>query len=385
MRRWSCLLMLILILLAAAAGCSQRQALDPGNTGLDSVPAESGSLAAVPADSSGSPTDAQSPERQESPDNPAAPEGSDSPVSSPALQTAEPVGNSPSAAGAGTVRLTISKNYGRETLAAKQAAIQADWTVLDLLDANTSVTTKYDGSFINGLAGIESDSGGWVGEKKDWFFYVNGICTDVGALGYTLRSGEAVWWDYHPWTSLGNAYSAVIGCYPEPFIHGYRGQAGPVTIMTAPDSQDLGSRLQTALKKQGAAAVTVTALDNNRLENRNGPVMVVGTWDQVKQMPWLAGLNEAYRKTGISVHFKDEGLELLDYKGGAARTISGSAGIIAACGSGLGDASPVWLVVGTDLAGAQQAVEVLVSNPAGIRQCYSVALTDGQLIRLPLQ
>lgn len=384
MRRWFCLLLLIFIILAGAAGCSQRQASDPGNLGSGASPAEPGSLAGVPADSSGTvpdsvpATDTQSPGGLES---------TPSPESSgiPAPQAAEPVQKSPLAAGTGTVRLTLSKNYGRETLAAKQAAIQADWTVLDLLNANTSVTTKWDGSFVNSLAGIESDNGGWMGVKRDWFFFVNGVCADVGATGYTLRIGETVWWDYHPWTGVGFANSAVIGCYPEPFLHGYRGQAGPTLIMTAADSQDLGTRLQTALKKQGAAAVTITELNNNQLENRNGPVVVVGAWSQVKQMAWLAGLNEAYRKTGISVHFKDESLELLDYKGGAARTVTGSAGVIAAGGSGLGDPSPVWLVVGTDLAGVQQAVDVLTSNPAGIRQCYSAAIIDGQIIRLPLQ
>ncbi len=385
MRRWFCLLLLIFILLAGAAGCSQRQASDSGNLGIGSSPAETGSLAAVTADSRGA-VPASVPATDTQPTG-AQPTGAQSPDSLgiPTPQAADSGQNSLPAAGTGTVRLTISKNYGSDVLAAKQAAIQDDWTVMDLLNANTSVTTKWDGSFVNSLAGVESDSGGWLGERKDWFFYVNGICADVGATGYNLRSGEAVWWDYHPWTNMGSANSAVIGCYPEPFLHGYRGQAGPTLIMTAADSQDLGARLQTALRKQGAGAVAVTELNNSQLENRNGPVMVVGAWSQVKQMPWLAGLNEAYRKTGISVHFKDESLELLDYKGGAVRTVSGSAGIIAACGSGLGDASPVWLVVGTDQAGVQQAVEVLASNPAGIRHFYSAAIINGQISRLPLQ
>ncbi len=382
MRRWTCLILLLFILSAGWAGltgCSRQPAPEFGGPAASEKNVSTGQLEDPAVD--GSPAinspDTQADSPMAADDQPEGPgQDAPAPVPTPAKEPQAPEG---------TVNLCITSNFGSHTILAKTASVHKDWTVIDLLSANTSITTKWDGSFIQGIGGLESDDGGLFGERKDWFYFVNGICADVGAAGYNLQAGETVWWDYHPWKSMGSANSAVIGCYPEPFIHGYRGQAGPTVIMAAGDSQELAAKLQIALKNKGAAAVKVMELNNDYLDNRNGPVIVVGAWSQVKLLPWLAGLNEAYRKTGISVYFKDGSLDLLDYKGDVARTVTGSAGIIAACGSGLGDASPVWLLVGTDQAGVQQAVDTLVNNPQAIRQFFSAAIADGQIIRLPLQ
>jgi len=284
-----------------------------------------------------------------------------------------------------TVTLMITRDFGSQTLAKKKITLKKDWTVIDLLESTSKVSTKWDGSFVNSIEGLKSQSGGFSRDGLDWFYYINGICADVGADGYDLKTGEVVWWDYHVWKSMGSANSAVIGCYPEPFIHGYRGKIGPTTIMTSQTNLNLAEDLKKALISRGVCSVNIKELDNNLLEKRQGPTVVVGTWNELKQLNWLEKFNKAYRKTGINIHFTDKGLELLDYSGNAAQTVQESAGVIAASGSGLGDDSPLWVIVGIDQEGLNLAVNVLVKNPEKISRFYSAVVVPDKIYRLPLQ
>ncbi|PKM78051.1 MAG: hypothetical protein CVU90_04880 [Firmicutes bacterium HGW-Firmicutes-15] len=284
-----------------------------------------------------------------------------------------------------TVGLLITKDFGEQILFKKQVAIDKSSTVIDVLKANLNITTKWDGSYVSSINGLESQNGGISGNNLDWFYYINGICSDAGAADYSLRAGEVIWWDYHKWQSAGFANSAVIGCYPEPFIHGYRGKVETTTIMSSEDNLNLANEIEKALKNKGVNSVATMVLDNSYLEKTRKPAIVIGTWDELKKLDFLDKFNKAYRKTGASVHFTDEGLELLDYKGNVTQSGAKSAGIIVASGSGLGDDSPLWLVAGTDPEGLQQAVDLLVKTSDKISGLYNAAILSGEVIRLPLQ
>lgn len=286
---------------------------------------------------------------------------------------------------ASTVTLMITRDFGRQVLVKKAAAINNNSTVINILKANSEVTTKYDGGYVSSIRGLESHNGGMTGDNLDWFYYINGICSDAGADDYPLKPGETIWWDYHAWKSMGFVNSAVIGCYPEPFIHGYRGKAAAATVMASARNTALAAELEQALKNQGAANVSTVELNNSLLEKRAHPTIVIGTWPELKQMEWLDKFNNAYKKTGTGVHFTDKSVELLDYRGNVTRTISGSGGIIAAAGAGLGDAAPLWIIAGTDQNGLHEALKVLVETPGKISGFYSTAVIPGEIIRLPLQ
>lgn len=313
-------------------------------------------------------------------DIPAAKEGSAVKPGAPGTQvqvkTASNSGN--------RVTLWITKDFGRNFILSKKAALQKDWSVFDVLEANARITTAHGGGFIESINGIKSEPGGLSGKKKDWFYYVNGVFADVGALDYYPRPGDVIWWDYHGWERMP-VFPAVIGCYPGPFVHGYRGKAGPAVIVSSEGNRDLAGNLQRALKAEGAAFVSVENLDACLLEKRQGPTIVLGEWSELNQVDWLANLNKAYAKNGTSVHFTGDGVELLDYRGQVARTVKGSAGVIAATGEGSGDGSPLWLVAGTDREGLRRAVDVLVKSPGRISGMYGAVIVNGEVIRLPLQ
>ncbi|MGI6066499.1 MAG: DUF4430 domain-containing protein [Bacillota bacterium] len=283
------------------------------------------------------------------------------------------------------VTLRVTKNFGREIIFHETVPIKKDWTVMDLLQAHLEVETKWDGGFVNGINGLESEKGGIRKERQDWFFYVNGVCADGGAAAYRLQSNDQVWWDYHLWNNMGSAISALVGSYPEPFIHSYRGKGGPVTVMSSPQDQHLAEKTVKALKAQGAAKVAIGSLDVAAMENRKGPVLVLGVWDDLKEITWLAKFNEAYRKTGMGVHFTDGGVELFTSHGELGETVKESAGIIAATGAGLGDENPLWLLVGTDAQGLNEAVKILTESPKKISGMYQAAVVSGKVLRLPLE
>lgn len=283
------------------------------------------------------------------------------------------------------ISLLITRDFGRQSLMDNKAPITGRGTILDVLQSQAQVETKWDGSFVNGINGLQANSGGLSGKRTDWFFFINGICADVGASDYHPQSGDMVWWDYRLWGDMGTMNAAVIGCYPGPFIHGYRGSISPTTVMSSAANQSLSQKLQSALKSQGVTAVQSSTLSNELLQNRAGPVVVLGTWDELKQLPALDSLNKSYRKTGVSVHFVDNGVELLDGRSNVARQSGLGTGIIAATGSGLGDPKVLWLIVGTDAEGLNSAVDLLVNRPAQIRGFYQAAVISGSAVRLPLE
>lgn len=290
----------------------------------------------------------------------------------------------PKSADAKTATLMITKDFGTQKIVEKKVAIQNNWTIFDLLDSTVKIDSKWDGGFVNAIDGLESKSAGFTRDGFDWFYFINGMCADVGADQYDLRPGEVIWWDYHVWKTMGSTNSAVIGCYPEPFINGYRGKIGTTNILVSNGNMKMAEDLKSSLAGRGVKSIAIKNLENSLLEKRQGPTIVIGTWDQLKQLDWLNKFNNAYRKTGTSVYFSDKGLELLDYCGNTKKTMK-NAGIITATGNGLGDSSPLWLVCGTEQMGLQLAVDLLVKNPAKISCCYGVAVAADKVYRLPLQ
>ncbi len=367
MRRLISLVLLLLVVTLSITGCSTSKAEKNENSAATST------SVTTAAGKTNSKNITSAPEKEEV-------KNLDSSVQKPS-EAAQP---GTTASNSNTITLMITRDFGKQVLFKQQAAIGSNSTIMDVLQANTDVTTKYDGNYVSSIIGLKSHNGGISGSNADWFYYINGICSDTGAGDYILRPGEFIWWDYHEWKNMGFVNSAVIGCYPEPFIHGYRDKVAATTIMSSADNLKMAEEVAKALKAKGAASVNMVELNNNLLEKRTNPTFVIGTWNELKTLAWINNFNQAYRKTGTSIHFTDNSLELLDFSGNSARTINGSAGIIAASGSGLGDGHPLWMIAGTDQTGLQQAVEVLSQSPEKISGLYSTAIFSGEIIRLPL-
>jgi hypothetical protein len=272
----------------------------------------------------------------------------------------------------GDVSLTVSRDYGRQVLEDKTDSIKESDTVMRVLDRNADITTRYGGGFVQSIDGISGTTN--EGRRSDWFFYVNGIESPVGSTGYDLGGGDRVWWDYRDWTAAMRV-PAVVGSWPEPFLHGFRGHrwsVQPVCRTGYPATCMTVSSLFTT------AGIRTTGLGPDSIKVQIGP------WSTLRREAPMSLLAEGPERSGVFARFvgsKKPLLELLNQQGQPAGSIGKGGGLIAALRTG--DGPPTWVVTGTDEKGVVAAANLL--GPA-LRNHYAVATQPGAgAIGVPVQ
>ncbi|HHW55723.1 MAG: DUF4430 domain-containing protein [bacterium] len=367
-------LLVLLLVLVLTAGCSGPAGEGGGNPAPAAAPSGEGSLGEKGVDEGL----AVPPEEPEIGEKMAAEETITASREEPAEE--KPAQKEPELP---PVRLLVTRGYGRQVLLEREVSLPEKLSVMDLLAGEAAVTRSYGGGFVQGIDGLEATGGGWGGGRQDWFYYVNGVFSPVGAADYILGPGDVVWWDYHHW-SAGLVFPAVVGCFPEPFVNGFLGRGEGVMILCPAGYEDLARKLQESLLAAGAGQVTLGEPEEALLVERSCPTIVLGRWEELQEVGWLVELNRNHQRAGLSFHFTPYGLELVDYRGQVARRVEESAGVIGATGAGSGDPNPLWLVVGNDRTGLERAVQALLQEPETIRGLFGAALVGDEVIALPL-
>jgi hypothetical protein len=279
------------------------------------------------------------------------------------------------------VTLWVTRDFGRQVLHDETVPFKQGAAVMDLLKQIATVETAYGGGFVNSIDGLAS---GFTGKnwkersKQDWFYTVNGTPAEVGSLDYLPRAGDIIWWDYHSWQSGGSgAYAA--GVWPAN-VKAWAEQNGKLRI-SASDAM-----IEQTLRRQllsDAAGVTGEVWQNNPAEYKPDDTFTVlaATWDEVKQNPFLQGLNDHAAQAGLAFHWTDSGLEVADEAGKAGQPLA-SAGIIAAVDGGRG--APVMLILATDPEALARTVDVF-KTPEQWQHTYAVLVTQREIGPLPLQ
>src|SRR5215213_1808222 len=127
----------------------------------------------------------------------------------------------------GSVELTVTREFGSVPIVASSVEASESDTVMRVLEGEAEIETRYGGGFVKGIEGVEEDRRG--GLPYDWFFFVDGVESPIGAADYALRGGERIWWDYRNWEAT-NRVAAVVGSWPAPFTDGYEGRRHPVVV-----------------------------------------------------------------------------------------------------------------------------------------------------------
>src|SRR5215203_3830250 len=127
----------------------------------------------------------------------------------------------------GDVGLTVTREYGAVPVLDRSVAAKESDTVLRVLEAEAEITTRYGGGFVHSIDGVAEGERG--GDPYDWFFYVDGVESPIGAAEHDLAAGERVWWDYRDWAAT-NHVPAVVGSWPAPFKDGIGGKRHPVVV-----------------------------------------------------------------------------------------------------------------------------------------------------------
>ncbi len=278
--------------------------------------------------------------------------------------------------GTSNVAVTVTRNFGGTDVgSAAQARVAGSETVMRLLQRHFRVQTRYGGGFVEAIDGFSGTL-----SRVDWFFYVNGVEAPRGAAVTAVHHGDRIWWDLHDWTAT-QSIPAVVGSFPEPFLHGVGGKRLPTTVECAPDVQSACQRVSVELSHQGVPAATQLIGTGSGSDSL---AVVIGTWRDIRPEIVASLIEQGPSASGVYARFAgDRGsiLELLNPRGQVARRLGAGAGLVAATAQG--SAEPTWLITGTDPAGVSAAAAAL--RPGALRDRVALALSGATQLPLPVQ
>jgi hypothetical protein len=280
-------------------------------------------------------------------------------------------------AGKGTsdVAVTVTRDFGTASVAsANESRVPGSQTVMRLLERSFRVTTRFGGGFVQSIDGHSGTSA-----RRDWFYYVNGLQASLGAAGTAVHKGDRIWWDLHDWSAT-DSIPAVVGSFPEPFVHGTGGRRLPTTLACASDAGAACKQVGAAFQKIGVPTTTVLIGTGSGADSL---AVVVGTWRDLHGELAASLVEHGPGSSGVYARFAGPGgakLQLLNPSGHVVRTLGAGAGLIAATGQSA--TGTVWMITGTDAAGVSAAAAAL--TPERLRDHFALAVAGKADIPLPL-
>jgi hypothetical protein len=281
----------------------------------------------------------------------------------------------------GTVDLTVTREFGAVKMSEASGEANESDTVMRFLEGNNEIETRYGGGYVKSIDGVSEDERG--GHPYDWFFYVNGIESPVGAAEVSLTGGEKIWWDNHNW-SASEHEPAVVGSWPAPFTTGWEGHE-PVVGVECDVGGAVCKSVEAALEGAGAKVGTEEASFDGSAPPDPAIRVLVGQWAKLRADPAAKLLENGPAESGIYADFEQVGgawrLIGLDEGGAKARSFGPDVGLVAATRKYEGP--PTWLVTGGTKEAVRAAAEAL--DTADLRDHYAVASEAGTVTPLPLR
>jgi hypothetical protein len=277
---------------------------------------------------------------------------------------------------AGT-KLTITRDFGTRSLRDLDAPdVGGDETVMRLLQRNAKVDTRFGGGFVQSIDGLAGGRSG--GRPVDWFYYVNGVEASRGAASTSLRGGDRVWWDRHDWSGAMRV-PAVVGSFPEPFVHGIDGKRLPVRIECATPGSDPCRQVSERLASYEVPAA-IGGLLTARVEDTLR--VLVGPWQSLRDDHAVDGLERGPKTSGVYARIARDGrtITALDAAGRTARRLGPGTGLVAA--TAIEDEHPTWVVTGTDDAGVTSAARAFEEGTLENR--FALAVSNDLPVPLPV-
>ena len=279
---------------------------------------------------------------------------------------------------AGGASIRITRDFGRASLgAARLARVREDETVMRMLRSKFDIETRFGGRFVQAIDGLEGQG---AGGERDWFFFVNGIEAGEGAAEYELSPGDRVQWDYRRW-DVAMRVPAIVGAFPEPFLHGVEGKRRPVRVecedADAPVCDEAKERLE-------AVGVSPSGASLGAPGTETVIRLVVARWPRARIVRGAVALEEGPEATGVFARFEPGRriMELLDEDGEPARRVEPGDGVGLVLAMRPRDDELVWLVTALDERGLEAGVRAL--REGRLRDAFAVAVTGRTVEKLPL-
>ena len=182
-----------------------------------------------------------------------------------------------------------------------------------------------------------------------------------------VHGGDRVWADL---AAVGARTPAVVGSFPEPFLHGVDGKRLPVRVECAdargPACRQVGDRLA-AYQIPAARGGLQTARAPETLR------VLVGPWAALRLDPTANALEHGPRASGVYARMAPDGrtIAVLRADGRTARTLGAGSGLVAAAKRP--DDRPLWVVTGTDAAGVAAAAQAFEEGTLEHRLALAVS------------
>ncbi|MEA2419354.1 MAG: hypothetical protein QOE60_1560, partial [Thermoleophilaceae bacterium] len=259
----------------------------------------------------------------------------------------------------GGLALTVTRDFGRG--------------VLD----SAHLAKVPDGATALGLARSQSDvpiSG------PGWSVFVNGLRLESSPAAFELSPGDRVQWD-RPSSAQRARARAIVGAFPEPFRHGFRGERRPVRVeCDDTDAAPCGDAKQ-ALDDVG---VPTSGSSLGAPGTEHVTRLVVAQWPAARIVRGAFTLEDGPERNGIFARFSSDGktLGLLDQDGAVARTVHAGDGTALIVALRPRAEELVWLVTALDAPGLAAGVRALRGDR--LRNAYAVAVTGRTVEKLPL-
>ena len=253
--------------------------------------------------------------------------------------------------------------------------------VLSLLSDEITVTTAYGGGFVRAIGGVASGYAGLRPVRADWFYYVNGLQSHVGAAEEPVHAGDRVWWDFHRW-DFAASVPAVVGQFPAPFSP-VGGLTRPTRVLYASGFVAPAHQIASALVAAGATATAVAPVDAAALAGP-GHVVLVGRWADLARWSAVRDAAATPGASGIFARFKQSNAEALGELGGVGLSLPAAGAVLATAKPDDPDAV-LWLVTGSDDTDVRAAAGLLGDGGARLAGRFGALVTrDGTVISLPI-
>ena len=279
----------------------------------------------------------------------------------------------------GAVHLTVTDDFGTRSLVqTDQPKRGGDDTVMRLLQRNAEVGTRYGGGFVQSIEGLKG--GRSSGEPVDWFYYVNGVEQGKGAASTDVHRGDRIWWDRHAWGATMRV-PAVVGSFPEPFVHGVGGERLPTRVECADGRGATCKSVVDALVKLGLVPGKSQIGTQTEAEVVR---VLVGPWRSVAADLAVGQIAKGPRKSGVFARMSEDGrtLAALDPRGRVARTYGAGTGLVAAVR--IANEQPTWVVTGTDDEGVAAAARAFVAGESALADKFALAVSADRGVPLPV-
>ena len=195
-----------------------------------------------------------------------------------------------------------------------------------------------------------------------------------------MHKGDAIWWDLHDWTAT-DTIPAVVGSFPEPFVHGQAGKRFPAVLECGATVARACTRVSGELSRAG---VTASPQVIGAATGVDIATILVGPWSTLRGTLVAQVIDAGPGSSGVYARFTSSaghGLELLDPKGHVVRTLGAGAGLIAA--SNEEGTGPTWVVTGTDAAGVAAAAAAF--TPSRLHDHFALVTKGGADYGVPLR